>query len=216
MNATVAQDAAVAARELTVPRRQLWIMPGIQGKLVFWLVLGSAMIATTVAWAVLLAVWSPMGNRLVWSGMESTADGLFVDTTMRVLATTATMVVIFGLVAFFVGVVISHKIAGPIYRMGMTAMHIADGRYCERVALRRGDYLHDFSAQFNNMLDRVELRHRAQQRAIAQAQRRLSDLEIAVADEVVDPQQMEAALQETLRELQNVRIEELVDATPYT
>jgi hypothetical protein len=216
MNSIAAQDVAVAAKSISAPRRQLWIMPGIQGRFVFWLVAGSATVATTVAWAVLLAVWSPLGSRLVWAGMETSADGLFMDATMRVLATTLTMIVIFGLVAFFAGVLISHRVAGPLYRIGMTSTQIADGHYCERVALRRGDYLHEVAGQFNHMLDCVEARFRAQQRAIAQAQRRLSDLEIALSDERVDANQMEMALQATQRDLQEARLEELIDATPYT
>jgi len=216
MNSIAAQDVAVAAREISAPRRQLWIMPAIQGKFVFWLVVGSAMVATTVAWAVLLAVWSPLGSRLAWTEMDMNADGLFMDASMRVLATTLALVVIFGLVAFIAGVLLSHRIAGPLYRIGMTSAQIADGHYRERVALRRGDYLHDFAGGFNHMLDRVEARFRAQQRAITQAQRRLSDLEVALADERVDASQMETALQATLRDLQEARLEELAEATPYT
>jgi methyl-accepting chemotaxis protein len=191
-------------------------MPRLQGRFVAWLVAGSALVATTVAWAVLLAVWSPLGSRLVWSGMESGADGLFMDASMRVLATTLTLVVIFGLVALVAGVLFSHRIAGPLHRIGMAAEEVAEGHFTVRVALRRGDYLHGFAEQFNDMLDCMERRFRAQQKAITQAQCRLTDLEIALSDERMDAPRMEEALQAALRELREARLAELTEATPYT
>jgi len=214
MAATVTESARTVTPERQRRRRQYWVSPRLQGRFVVWLVATTAVVATIVAWAILLVVWTPLGNRIVLSSGEMAADQLFWDACLRVLATTAFMVFIFGLVTFLVVLIITHRVAGPLYRIGLTAAQVAQGHYRERVNLRRKDYIQDFADKFNEMLDNVESRFRRQQRTIAETYGRLSDMEVALSGGMENSAEFAKKLQETLRALHEARVAELAESTP--
>ena len=55
-----------------------------------------------------------------------------------------------------ISAIVSHKMAGPVYRFEQTCKAIAKGDFSQRVHLRKGDQLTDLQDEFNNMMDRVE------------------------------------------------------------
>ena len=177
--AMVAPNQAETCESDRTGRKRYWIAPEIQGRLIGWLVATSAVTATTVAWLILLLVWGPLSNQLVWAGTDLDPQAFFLHTSLRVLATTGLLVVVFGLVSFFTGLVISHRIAGPLHRMGKVAGEAAKGRYGERIWLRRGDYLHEFAEEFNTMLEEVSKREKAHRRVLSILCDQLTELENA-------------------------------------
>ncbi len=48
-------------------------------------------------------------------------------------------------------VVMTHKVAGPLYKVSMYFDRMASGRFSEATALRRGDMLQDFFSSFQDM-----------------------------------------------------------------
>ncbi|WP_428897545.1 hypothetical protein Dip518_001336 [Parelusimicrobium proximum] len=52
--------------------------------------------------------------------------------------------------------VISHKVAGPIYRFEQTCKDIACGNIKKRVNLRKGDMFMDLQDEFNSMMNYLE------------------------------------------------------------
>lgn len=52
----------------------------------------------------------------------------------------------------FIGVFLSHKIAGPIYAFEMRIKNISNGDISTLVDLRKGDLLRDFETSFNEMM----------------------------------------------------------------
>lgn len=55
-----------------------------------------------------------------------------------------------------ISAILSHKMAGPIYRFEQTCKEIAAGDFSKRVHLRKGDQLMELQDEFNAMMDRVE------------------------------------------------------------
>lgn len=55
-----------------------------------------------------------------------------------------------------ISAVLSHKMAGPVYRFEQTCKDIAKGDFSKRVHLRKGDQLTELQDEFNKMMDRVE------------------------------------------------------------
>lgn len=54
-----------------------------------------------------------------------------------------------------VGVYLSHKIAGPLYRFVMCTRDVANGNLKIQVNLRKGDELRELETSFNEMTDRL-------------------------------------------------------------
>ena len=63
--------------------------------------------------------------------------------------------VIYMVIVLIVSAVISHRLAGPIFKFEKSCVTVAGGDLTHRVYLRKGDQLTDLQDQFNNMMDAV-------------------------------------------------------------
>jgi nitrogen fixation/metabolism regulation signal transduction histidine kinase len=68
-----------------------------------------------------------------------------------------------GLLAFVVaiglgGIVVTHKIAGPIFKMKRLLREVGDGKLVVQSRLRKGDEMHDLFEVFATMVDRLRAR----------------------------------------------------------
>lgn len=65
-------------------------------------------------------------------------------------------IVIYILFVILISAILSHKMAGPVYRFEQTCKAIAKGDFSQRVHLRKGDQLTELQDEFNNMMDKIE------------------------------------------------------------
>ena len=65
-------------------------------------------------------------------------------------------IVIYILFVVLISAILSHKMAGPVYRFEQTCKAIAKGDFSQRVRLRKGDQFMELQDEFNKMMDRVE------------------------------------------------------------
>ena len=63
---------------------------------------------------------------------------------------------IYLLFVVLISAILSHKMAGPVYRFEETCKEIANGDFSKRVHLRKGDNFMELQDEFNKMMDRVE------------------------------------------------------------
>lgn len=80
----------------------------------------------------------------------------FYDAFLPILANFFYKIVIYVLFVILISAVLSHKMAGPIYRFEQTCKAIANGDFSQRVHLRKGDQFVELQDEFNKMMDRVE------------------------------------------------------------
>lgn len=67
-------------------------------------------------------------------------------------------IAIYVLLVVIISAIVSHKMAGPVYRFEQTCRAIAKGDFSQRVHLRKGDRLTELQDEFNKMMDVVENR----------------------------------------------------------
>ena len=67
-------------------------------------------------------------------------------------------IAIYILLVIIISAIVSHKMAGPVYRFEQTCKAVAKGDFSQRVHLRKGDRLTDLQNEFNKMMDVVESR----------------------------------------------------------
>lgn len=65
-------------------------------------------------------------------------------------------IAIYVLLVVIISAIVSHKMAGPVYRFEQTCKAIAKGDFSQRVHLRKGDQLTELQDAFNSMMDVVE------------------------------------------------------------
>lgn len=213
MEASESDSNMVPARPFGIKRTRYWILPKLQGRVITWMALSSAVVGTTVAWAILLVLWASLGTQIEVRGAVN-ADTLFRDAMFRVFATTGLLILVFALVSLVTGLVLSHRVAGPLHRIGIVASLFAQGQYRERVRIRRGDYLQDFACRINAALDQVEKRVRDQQSVLAGTYGRLADLELACSSGMASQAEIEKRVQDMMKEIRQARLHELVEDTP--
>src|SRR5258708_35691570 len=65
----------------------------------------------------------------------------------------------FVLAIGFGGIVVTHKIAGPIFKMKRLLREVGDGKLVVQSRLRKGDEMHDLFTVFETMVERLRGRH---------------------------------------------------------
>lgn len=83
-------------------------------------------------------------------GMLPLLDELFSSAPLMIFK-----LVIYILIVVIASAVISHRIAGPIYKFEKTCEKISDGDFTQRVYLRKGDALIELQTAFNAMMDKI-------------------------------------------------------------
>ena len=64
--------------------------------------------------------------------------------------------IIYVVFVVLISAILSHKMAGPIYRFEQVCKAVAKGDLSQRVHLRKGDQLTDLQEEFNKMMDQIE------------------------------------------------------------
>ena len=67
-------------------------------------------------------------------------------------------IAIYILLVVIISAIVSHRMAGPVYRFEQTCKQIAKGDFSQRVHLRKGDQLTQLQQEFNAMMDEIEKR----------------------------------------------------------
>ena len=78
------------------------------------------------------------------------------DQFIPLAASFAYKIAIYLLLVIIISAILSHKMAGPVYRIEQTCKEIAKGDFSQRVRLRQGDQFTELQDEFNKMMDRVE------------------------------------------------------------
>ena len=78
------------------------------------------------------------------------------DQFLPVAASFFYKIAIYLLFVVIISAILSHKMAGPVYRFEQTCKAIAKGDYSQRVHLRKGDQMIELQDEFNKMMDHIE------------------------------------------------------------
>ena len=189
-----------------LPRKKFLIQPRFQ------LALGTAMMVLVCAYSAILvfSIMYPMSNFLDLAPEGS----INPEIKLRILTIPGyvwMIVLIFGLLLAFQAILISHRIAGPTFRLQRAIREITDGKYQQNLTLRRYDCLKDLAtglAQLGSLLHGQReglLAELASCRAALDAHRQ----QLARGG---DPTSLQADIPPILQRVQ--RLEELVQSAP--
>lgn len=138
-----------------VKRKILYIDKDFQNKFIVkfcGLVAGGAVLTMIVLFLFtrMSTTVSIVNSRVV---VMTTADFL-----MPILLQTVILVSIaLGLATIFMTLLVSHKIAGPLYRFRQTFKELAQGNFTNQVRLRKDDQLHEVAGEFNQMINAIRV-----------------------------------------------------------
>ena len=118
-------------------------------------------VSLLVGWTIYYAVWDATTNQLkvlVAQGVLSQAEVLSVSETIKSSVALALLLRSLGLL-FIISVLtifLTHRIAGPIFKIKKTIRLISGGQESERIFLRKGDEYRDLAQELNALIDHLQ------------------------------------------------------------
>jgi len=130
-------------------RRQYIIKKGLQFRYI-GLVFGLALIASLVTgWTVFATGWHFLGEKLASVYPQGRLVYVLRATNLALIRN----LLLISPLIFILGLLFSHKIAGPVYRIEKTLGDIAKGNLGLKIRLRDGDELVDLADMINNLVE---------------------------------------------------------------
>ena len=95
---------------------------------------------------------------------------------------------------FILGVLFSHKIAGPVYRIEKSLYEISKGNLALKIKLRSGDELWDMANIINDMTEALSKTIALDKELVAQLTQDLDEIKKAISIQPVDTSRVQTAL----------------------
>ncbi|MBI2192462.1 MAG: hypothetical protein HYU36_10815 [Planctomycetes bacterium] len=138
-------------------RRNLWIHTGLQLRVILYCVLSSMVIGIFVALAMYALLWNKVGQ-LQTQYVGRSAGELFPLSLPEILPWVGAIFLAVLLCAVSIGLIVSHQIAGPLFRLKRAFTDIGAGKLETRVKLRPMDGLKDVADLLNETMTAVQSR----------------------------------------------------------
>ncbi|PJC48342.1 MAG: hypothetical protein CO035_04010 [Candidatus Omnitrophica bacterium CG_4_9_14_0_2_um_filter_42_8] len=132
-------------------RRKYIIQRGLQFRYI-GLVFGLALIASIVTgWTVFATGWYFLGEKLASVYPQGRLIYVLRATNIALIRN----LLLVSPLIFILGLLFSHRIAGPVYRITKTLEEIIKGNLGLKIKLREGDELVDLAYMINNLTDNL-------------------------------------------------------------
>lgn len=102
-------------------------------------------------------------------------------------------------IIFIVSIFISHKIAGPIYKLSSFFHKVAEGINPGRLFFRKGDHFLEVAEDYNNAMERIQDNHNADFTYISEVNNYINNLSLVV------PEDKKPVLEEIVQKLTEIQ-----------
>lgn len=164
-------------------RRQYIIKKGLQFRYI-GLVFALALLASIVTgYTVFATGWILLGEKLA---------NVYPQGRLVLVFRTANLALIRNLffispLIFVLGLLFSHKIAGPVYRIEKSIYEIAKGNLSLKIKLRKGDELWDLADIINSMTENIRSSIDSNKDSASKVQKDLDEIRKVVSGQPIDP-----------------------------
>ena len=96
--------------------------------------------------------WALLGEKLASVYPQGRLIDIFHAVNVKLLIN----MILVSILCAVIGLLISHRIAGPVYRMITFMDKVTGGDYSQRIKLRKNDDLKDLADAINRLIDKLE------------------------------------------------------------
>ncbi len=136
--------------------RNFLINPAFQLKYAFWLSASGLTLVSMNAALFYLYTRENYSTLVELSPMTDDVRRLLQTELRLIILQLSALSLAFVILMTLLGIVISHRAAGPLFHFNRIFREIAEGNRQARVRLRPGDDFQDVAASFNRMMDSLE------------------------------------------------------------
>lgn len=181
-------------------RRTYLIKTGLQLRYMGIIISTMLLVAFGVGWVI---------YHTSWSKIVDTPD-LSLDQLSDIFDTVNTLlfrwIFVFIFVIAILSIFVSHKIAGPVYRLEETTRIIASGDLTYQINLRHGDELGDLQDAFNKMSESLRTMVANDREVIAKLVSAGNKLRETIDQKKQDPQVLESVTKELYEIIEELRL----------
>jgi len=153
-------------------RRQYLIKKGLQFRYI-GIVFSLALLASVVTgYTVFATGWTLLGEKL--ANVYPQGRLIYVIRTTN-LALIRNLLFVSPFI-FFLGLLFSHKIAGPVYRIEKSIEEITKGNLALKIKLRKGDEFWDLADIINTMTENLSVSIKSNKNAVSEIQKSLNEI----------------------------------------
>lgn len=182
-------------------RRVYFIEPSFQLRFIsrtfLFILVGSLITAGSVYYT----AWSELGDKLAAVYPQGRLLAIFTKVNLQVLAS----LVLALPILLYISMRISHRIAGPIYRIKKELAEIAKGRLDTQVKLRQRDEMQDVAQSINQMLAGLRSQGETKHHQLEKIQQQLVELQKNCSNGGSDPSLVQARLSEVIANLGKIK-----------
>lgn len=138
--------------------RNLWLNTRFQGGYIFWITITGLLLVALQS--VVFYTFTRENYQILvdLSPMTPEAKAQLYSELGRIITILVAGSLIFVLLVAFMGLIFSHRTAGPLYHMRRVFEQIKAGDRSARIHLRPSDHFKDVAESFNEMMDGLEKR----------------------------------------------------------
>ncbi|HBE88063.1 MAG TPA: hypothetical protein DDW67_02860 [Elusimicrobia bacterium] len=161
----MADNAQAPAGKPAFQRKTILIKKGLQYRYM-------ALITMSVLVAFLI-----VGLDLIWTISKMVNERPMMQPMLEEMASMGPLflikMVMYMIIVLIMSAVVSHRMAGPIFKFEKSCATLAEGDLTYRVWLRKGDHLEDLQEQFNNMAAALQQSVKESKNSVAGVKSRL-------------------------------------------
>ncbi len=181
-------------------RKRYIIKRGLQFRYIGIVFLLALITSIVTGYTVFATGWGLLGERLANVYPQGRLADVFKATNIA-LARNLLFVSPF---IFILGLLFSHKIAGPVYRIEKTLVEISKGNLPLKIKLRRGDELSDLAEVINVLTDNLNKSIISDKEAVLRIQRELGFIKKTISSQPYDCKIVETSLVTLQTELERL------------
>ncbi len=171
-------------------RRKFLIKKGFQLRyigVIFALVLLASIVS---GYTVFITGWTLLGEKLASVYPQGRLIQVFRTAN---LALVRNLLFVSPLI-FMLGLLFSHKIAGPLYRIEKSIYEISKGNLALKIKLREGDEFGGLADIINNMTENLNKSMALSKKSVAKIQKDLDEIKKAISAQPCDPRSAESSI----------------------
>jgi methyl-accepting chemotaxis protein len=145
-----------------VKRRKLrnyWLIPSYQGRYVGFLVVACLIVMAGYGLVFYSFISENYETIVELAPMEESAQANLYKELRTIIIYLCSLSALFLAAITFIGVVFSHKVAGPMFKIKTVCNAINNGQFGRRIALRPGDDFREVVADLNRALNTLHVVH---------------------------------------------------------
>ncbi len=177
-------------------RRKLIISSGLQLRYVGGVLFAMLFVSLVVGYFIYQNIWNVLLNESRYNDWSPFLNAVKDQTDRQIFFGVAISIVLMMIVSVYM----SHKIAGPLYRLKKCFRDVAKGDLSFEMRLRKGDELMDLVDDFNGMLRNLKGMVDTDRQKVRDIQKKIEETLVTINKPNIAPQEKQQ-MEETLKTL---------------